>query len=94
MLEHQRAALLQESLDEMEEILEYYGRSEADKLRENYPHIAAFLGLIEQTDGAKKTDTAAVKAKSMIDEMKSLMQVGDEELTTAPAVRRSNRNFQ
>ena len=87
VLEHHRAVLPQEELDEMEEILEYYGRSEADKIRGNYPHIAAFLGLIEQTDGAKKTDTAAVKAKSMIDEMKSLMQVGDEELATVPAVR-------
>jgi hypothetical protein len=67
----------------MEEILEYYGRSEADKIRENYPHIAAFLGLAESA----KADAAAIKAKSMIDEMKSLMQVGDEELAAAPAVR-------
>ncbi len=27
------------------EILEYYGRNEADKLRQHYPHIAAFLHL-------------------------------------------------
>ena len=93
VLEHYRQTLPEEALDEMEEILEYYGRNEMDKLKKNYPYIADFLGQSEQKKDAvqidhiensadiPEDDAAAKKAKSMIAEMKSMMQAENEDLT-------------
>lgn len=102
VLENCRSVIPEASLDEMEEILEYYGRNEAEKIKGNYPHIADFLGLSEHDKELNVTvqnenketltdDAAAVKAKSMIAEMKSLMQLDDEQLTAVPAVQEEKK---
>lgn len=46
VLEHSEAQLTQEQREDMEDILEYYGRNEADHLKAEFPHVAAFLGLV------------------------------------------------
>ncbi len=45
VVEHYVSSLTTAERTEMEEILEYYGRNEADKLQQHYPHIAKFLQL-------------------------------------------------
>lgn len=45
VLEHSEAQLTQEQREDMEDILEYYGRNEAEHLKSEFPHVAAFLGL-------------------------------------------------
>ena len=46
---------------EMEEVLEYYGRSEKELLQNSYPHVAAFLGIAAEREGitAEATQAAA-----------------------------------
>ena len=45
-----------EEIEDMEDILEYYARNEADKLCASYPHLASFLKL---DDGAGAAAAAA-----------------------------------
>ena len=45
VLEHSESQLTQEQREDMEDILEYYGRNEAEHLQADFPHVAAFLGL-------------------------------------------------
>lgn len=45
VLEHSENQLTQEQREDMEDILEYYGRNEAEHLQADFPHVAAFLGL-------------------------------------------------
>ena len=45
VLEHGEGQLTQEQREDMEDILDYYGRNEADHLKAGFPHVAAFLGL-------------------------------------------------
>ena len=45
VLEHSENQLTQEQREDMEDILEYYGRNEAEHLKAEFPHVAAFLGL-------------------------------------------------
>lgn len=47
VLEHSVNDLTQEQREDVEDILDYYGRNEADHIREEFPHVAAFLGLTE-----------------------------------------------
>ena len=47
VLEHGLDHLSSVEQDEIEEILEYYARNEAEKLQQDYPHIAAFVHLPE-----------------------------------------------
>ena len=60
VLEHYQPELAADAAEEIEEILEYYGRNEADKLRRRYPHIAAFLKL--GSDAAEPAQTAETPA--------------------------------
>lgn len=59
------AALTEEQKDEIEEIVEFYGRSEREKVRRNYPHIAAFLKLEAAAPGTRDVGSilASLKAK-------------------------------
>lgn len=43
-------SLTEQEQEDMEEILEYYQYSEEELIRENYPHVAAFLKLDEEED--------------------------------------------
>lgn len=45
VIEHSENQLTQEQREDMEDILEYYGRNEAEHLQADFPHVAAFLGL-------------------------------------------------
>ena len=59
------ASLTEEQKDEIEEIVEFYGRSEREKVQRNYPHIAAFLKLEAATPGTRDVGSilASLKAK-------------------------------
>lgn len=59
------ASLTEEQKDEIEEIVEFYGRSEREKVRRNYPHIAAFLKLEAAAPGTRDAGSilASLKAK-------------------------------
>lgn len=87
VLEHYLDVLPDETQEEIEEILEYYGRNEADKLRRRYPHIAAFLKLdnaaaeepapiAEQEpskEDTKKEAEPLAKAQAAVAALKTLM---------------------
>ena len=59
------ASLTEEQKDEIEEIVEFYGRSEREKVQRNYPHIAAFLKLEAAAPGTRDVGSilASLKAK-------------------------------
>ena len=59
------ASLTEEQKDEIEEIVEFYGRSEREKVQRNYPHIAAFLKLEAAALGTRDVGSilASLKAK-------------------------------
>ena len=48
VLEHDLQQLTEEQREELEEVLEYYGRNEQEHLRTDFPYVAAFLGLSEE----------------------------------------------
>lgn len=62
VLEHSENQLTQEQREDMEDILEYYGRNEADHLKAGFPHVAAFLGLTAAPAPAEKAATFPVSA--------------------------------
>lgn len=55
VLEHYEAKLTQQQREDIEDILEYYGRNEGDRLAKDFPHVAAFLGI-----GAEEKASAPV----------------------------------
>lgn len=59
ILENYSADMAADVQTEIEEILEYYGRNEADKLCRCYPHIAAFLQLEEPVPEAAPLEEMA-----------------------------------
>ena len=65
LLDKGLASLTEEQKDEIEEIVEFYGRSEREKVQRNYPHIAAFLKLEAATPGTRDVGSilASLKAK-------------------------------
>lgn len=62
VLEHWADGLTEAEKDELEEILEYYGRSEADKIKQHYPHVAVFLKLMTAEEAAAAKAAAAEAA--------------------------------
>ena len=59
------ASLTEEQKDEIEEIVEFYGRSEREKVQRNYPYIAAFLKLEAAAPGTRDVGSilASLRAK-------------------------------
>lgn len=47
VLEHDRQQLTVDQREELEEVLEYYGRNEQEHLRADFPYVAGFLGIAE-----------------------------------------------
>ena len=45
VIEHYEGKLTQQQREDVEDILEYYGRNEGDRLATDFPHVAAFLGI-------------------------------------------------
>lgn len=76
VLEHGEGQLTQEQREDMEDILEYYGRNEADHLKAEFPHVASFLGL---------TPTAAPAAKAAPFPVPAAPAVQDEPVAPAAA---------
>ena len=58
IFEHDEAVLTDEQREDAEDILDYYARSEGDRLAKDFPHVAAFLGL----EGAAEASPAVVAA--------------------------------
>lgn len=52
VLKHFLRALSEEEQEEIEEIVEFYGRNDEEKIKRSYPHIAAFLHLTDTSEGA------------------------------------------
>lgn len=50
ILEHYLSALQSEQREDMEDILEYYARNEADMIRQDFPYIARFMQLEEAVE--------------------------------------------
>ncbi len=59
VLEHSESQLTQEQREDMEDILDYYGRNEADHLKAEFPHVAAFLGLAPSLTKAPASEPVA-----------------------------------
>lgn len=63
VLEHSESQLTQEQREDMEDILEYYGRNEAEHLQADFPHVAAFLGLAPAVEGPQADSAESVEAE-------------------------------
>ena len=80
VLEHSSDAMSGEMESELQDILSYYAAAETDKIKANYPHIAAFLKLeTAEKSTAAPGQTAASEAEkeatalsSMLAKMKEL----------------------
>lgn len=64
VLEHYQGTLTAGEKEDISDILEYYSRNDADKLREHYPNIAAFLHL-EAEEAAPEAAAAIPVASPM-----------------------------
>lgn len=92
VLDQAESMLDEETREEVEEILEYYGRNEPEKLLVHYPHIAAFLGLeeaaapmAEAAPTTGKTD-AVTKTQEAIAAMQRVMAEAKEQATVQESV--------
>ena len=63
VLAHEAAQLTQQQREDMEDILAYYGKSEASLVRK-YPHVAAFLH-VEAEEDAENVDEAPSAAAAL-----------------------------
>lgn len=67
VLEHGENVLTQEQREDIEDILDYYGRNEAEHIKAEFPHVAGFLGLAplaEETESVA-APTPAVKVQTV-----------------------------
>lgn len=83
VLEHSESQLTQEQREDMEDILEYYGRNEAEHLQADFPHVAAFLGL---APAATSAAAPAPKASSFTVPAAPVEPAAPVTVTEAPAV--------
>lgn len=83
ILEHWQSGLTVEEKETMEDVLEYYGRNEAAKLQQDYPHIAAFLNITaESVAVAAESDqpmAAGASGASVADQLRALLEDHPEE---------------
>ena len=66
VLEHYEGKLTQQQREDVEDILEYYGRNEGDRLQEDFPHVAAFLGIEEEAEPAPAPAAAAPEPETQV----------------------------
>lgn len=59
VLESYANALTEEQSEDIEDILDYYGRQDREHIAEDFPHVAAFLGLTEEEPAAQPVQAAA-----------------------------------
>lgn len=60
VLEHDARVLTEQQREDMEDILEYYGRNEREHIVADFPHVAQFLGLqAEEQESAAESVTPA-----------------------------------
>ena len=81
ILENEKAVLEQTDEEALEELLEYYVRSEPEKIRERYPHIAEFMKMPWQAE----TDNPLAKAQEAIAALKGKMEAGAEKVRAKAA---------
>ena len=81
ILENEKAVLEQTDEEALEELLEYYVRSEPEKIRERYPHIAEFMKMPWQAE----TDNPLAKAQEAIAALKGKMEAGTEKVRAKAA---------
>ncbi len=62
VLEHGENVLTQEQREDIEDILDYYGRNEAEHIKAEFPHVAGFLGLEPLTEDAAVPMAASIHA--------------------------------
>lgn len=63
VLDKGQDALDGDKREELDDILSFYGRNEGEMIRQKYPHIAAFLHLIEVPEAVEPSAPEAVPAK-------------------------------
>ena len=83
VLAHEAAQLTQQQREDMEDILAYYGRSEASLVRK-YPHVAAFLH-VEAEEDAETVDEAASAAAALAAEAGEAPALTAKETENVPA---------
>ena len=81
ILDKARETLSEEQQEEIEDITEFYGRSERDKILRDYPHIAAFLELEEE----KPTESPATLLKSLKEKVRKATEPVKETASEARA---------
>ena len=84
VLDKWQDSLTEDEKDELEEILEYYGRSETEKIRQHYPHIAAFLGL-EPAAGQAEVSAEPASVAETISGVKERAQAAAGDVQSAAA---------
>ncbi|WP_288311616.1 tetratricopeptide repeat protein [uncultured Selenomonas sp.] len=83
VLAHEAAQLTQQQREDMEDILAYYGRSEASLVRK-YPHVAAFLH-VEAEEDAETVDGAPSAAAALAAEAGEAPALTAKETENVPA---------
>ena len=83
ILEHWQSGLTVEEKETMEDVLEYYGRNEAAKLQQDYPHIAAFLNITAESAAvvaeSDQPMVAGASGASVADQLRALLEDHPEE---------------
>lgn len=83
VLAHEATQLTQQQREDMEDILAYYGRSEASLVRK-YPHVAAFLH-VEAEEDAETVDGAPSAAAALAAEAGEAPALTAKETENVPA---------
>ena len=83
VLAHEAAQLTQQQREDMEDILAYYGKSEASLVRK-YPHVAAFLH-VEAEEDAETVDGAPSAAAALAAEAGEAPALTAKETENVPA---------
>lgn len=86
VLEHYLSALQPEQREDMEDILEYYARNEADMIRKAFPYIARFMQLEADVEPAAAEATVQSAERIPIAGLKADAEMGQAEPDAHEAV--------
>lgn len=84
VLAHEAAQITQQQREDMEDILAYYGRSEASLVRK-YPHVAAFLHVEAEEDAETVDEAAPVLTASEAEEAPAVQPAAEVVQAVQPA---------
>lgn len=87
ILENMKDKLSIDDEQTLKDLLDYYRFAEADMIKDNYPNIAEFLGLVEN-DVEKSEDEAAARARNAVAKLRELLnnKKQEKEKQTTPIV--------